>query len=222
MTVAKSQPIFAFTCTCRRPGCVISTGFSAVQILVPGSLMTLMSECSVVVLPEPGRARREDQPVGLADDARACAAARRRASPSLRDRQRLGRGQEPHHDVFEAVARRHGHHAQLEIERAELPEVDAPVLRAAALGDVEARHDLQARDRRAPEVVGQPQVFGEQAVVAEADDDALAAAVRFDVDVGRAAGVRVHDDLVHEPDERVVRLLDRLVLRVGVDAQLVA
>jgi hypothetical protein len=33
---AKSRPAFLFTCTWRRPFCVISTGSSAVQILVSG------------------------------------------------------------------------------------------------------------------------------------------------------------------------------------------
>ncbi len=38
ITVAKSIPAFLFTCTWRRPFCVISTGSSAVQILVSGVL----------------------------------------------------------------------------------------------------------------------------------------------------------------------------------------
>ena len=51
--LAKVQSIFGFTCTWRRPGWVISTGSSAVQILRSGTLMWLSAECSVVVLPEP-------------------------------------------------------------------------------------------------------------------------------------------------------------------------
>ena len=39
--------------TWRSPGCVISIGSSAVQILRSGTLMWLSAECSVVVLPEP-------------------------------------------------------------------------------------------------------------------------------------------------------------------------
>ncbi len=36
ITVAKSSPALRFTCTWRKPFCVISTGSSAVQILVSG------------------------------------------------------------------------------------------------------------------------------------------------------------------------------------------
>jgi hypothetical protein len=50
---AKVQSIFGFICTWRRPGCVISIGSSAVQILRSGTLMCESAECSVVVLPAP-------------------------------------------------------------------------------------------------------------------------------------------------------------------------
>jgi hypothetical protein len=51
--LAKSRPILGFTCTCRKPACVISTGSSAVHIFTPGSLMLARAECRVVVFPEP-------------------------------------------------------------------------------------------------------------------------------------------------------------------------
>ena len=54
-----------FTCTWRRPFCVISTGSSAVQILVSGVFRNLSTECSVVVLPEPVGPQHEEQAVGL-------------------------------------------------------------------------------------------------------------------------------------------------------------
>ena len=53
MMRAKSIPAFLLICTWRKPFCVISTGSSAVQILRSGVLMSLINECSVVVLPEP-------------------------------------------------------------------------------------------------------------------------------------------------------------------------
>ena len=53
IAAANVKSIFGCTCTCRRPGCVISTGSSAVQIFMSSVLMKPSAECSVVVLPEP-------------------------------------------------------------------------------------------------------------------------------------------------------------------------
>ena len=53
ITKAKSMPAFLLICTWRRPFWVISTGSSAVQILVSGVFKNLSIECRVVVLPEP-------------------------------------------------------------------------------------------------------------------------------------------------------------------------
>ena len=53
MTVAKSRPALRLIWTWRSPFCVISTGSSAVQILVSAVLRRPRIECSVVVLPEP-------------------------------------------------------------------------------------------------------------------------------------------------------------------------
>ena len=62
--LANVQSIFGLTCTWRRPGCVISTGSSAVQILRSGTLMWLSAECSVVVLPEPVGPTQSTMPYG--------------------------------------------------------------------------------------------------------------------------------------------------------------
>ena len=53
MAAANVQPIRGFICTWRRPLWVISIGSSAVQILRPAVLMSLITECSEVVLPQP-------------------------------------------------------------------------------------------------------------------------------------------------------------------------
>ena len=53
MAAAKVKSILGCTCTWRRPGWVISTGSSAVQIFMSAVLMKPRPECSVVVLPEP-------------------------------------------------------------------------------------------------------------------------------------------------------------------------
>jgi hypothetical protein len=53
MAAAKVQPMRALTCTWRSPSCVISTGSSAVQILRFSVFSSRITECSVVVLPQP-------------------------------------------------------------------------------------------------------------------------------------------------------------------------
>ena len=53
IAAAKVQPMRGFTSTWRRPSWVISMGFSAVQILRSGVLISRTTECSVVVLPLP-------------------------------------------------------------------------------------------------------------------------------------------------------------------------
>ena len=53
MATANVKSILGWTCTWRRPACVISTGSSAVQIFMSSVLMKPRPECSVVVLPEP-------------------------------------------------------------------------------------------------------------------------------------------------------------------------
>ena len=53
MAAAKVQPMRGFICTWRSPLWVISIGSSAVHILRPAVLMSLITECSVVVLPQP-------------------------------------------------------------------------------------------------------------------------------------------------------------------------
>jgi len=65
MMVGKSSPAFLLICTWRKPFWVISTGSSAVQIFVPGVLMNLSMECSVVVLPEPVGPHTKNNPYGL-------------------------------------------------------------------------------------------------------------------------------------------------------------
>ncbi|EXI67245.1 MAG: hypothetical protein AW08_02080 [Candidatus Accumulibacter adjunctus] len=62
ITVAKSSPAFLLTCTWRRPFWVISTGSSAVQILVSGRFRWLRIECSVVVLPDPVGPQTKNRP----------------------------------------------------------------------------------------------------------------------------------------------------------------
>ena len=94
-----------------------------------------------------GRAAHEEQAVGLAIPCLA-AAPGCCGEAQLVERDRLAGGEDPHHDVLDAARGRDGGHAQLDVERAELLELDLAVLRLALLGDVQVAHDLQARDDR--------------------------------------------------------------------------
>ena len=62
MAMAKVRPALGFICTWRKPFWVISTGSSAVQILVSGVFRCLSTECRVVVLPEPVGPQTKNRP----------------------------------------------------------------------------------------------------------------------------------------------------------------
>jgi hypothetical protein len=102
-----------FTCTWRSPGWVISTGSSAVQILRWSVLSSRITECSVVVLPQPVGPHHQHQAVGLDDRLRMqrqVGAGSGHARPAASGRPE----QNAQHHVFEPVAGGHGDHAQLD------------------------------------------------------------------------------------------------------------
>ena len=83
-------------------------------------------------------------------------------------------------------------------------QTDAPVLRQALLGDVELRHDLQARhDQWRDRPLGL-QHLAQDAVDAKADDESILK--RLDVDVGGVFLHRLGEDRVDEADDRRVVL----------------
>src|SRR5207249_3281697 len=86
------------------------------------------------------------------------------------------------------------------------------VLGQAALGDVEAGHDLHARGESGLQALGRRHDLVQHAIDAEADAEDLL--VWLEVDVGGAASDGVHEDHVDEPDHR--RLVGRF-LEVEVD-----
>src|ERR1700730_7436753 len=103
-------------------------------------------------------------------------------------------------------------------------ELDAAVLREAALGDVELGHDLHAADDRCLQLHRRLHRLVEHAVDAVADAEVLL--VRLDVDVARALLDRVEQDQVHELDHwRILRALldieDVLLVLGVVDLDLV-
>ena len=121
-------------------------------------------------------------------------------------------------DLF-AEQRRAG--ADAEVDRAILRDahLDAPVLRHAALGDVEARHDLDARRELDGELHRRTRDLFQVAVQAQAN--AIGLLVRLEVDVRRAFLDRVEQHLVDEAhDRRVFDVVaaDRVLLELIVAA----
>ena len=110
--------------------------------------------------------------------------------------------EQPHDDLL-AELRRDARDAQVEVARALLdaqPDLDAAVLRQALLGDVELRHDLQARDQGIAGPHRQRHDVVQDAVDAEADAELLL--VRLDVDVRGARLQGLDEDQVGDLDDR--------------------
>ena len=120
------------------------------------------------------------------------------------------------HDDLLAEQRRQHRDAEVDLLRhAALVEadLDAAVLRQPLLGDVELRHDLDARDDRVAELHRRRHDVVEDAVDAVADAQLLL--VRLDVDVARALLDRRHQHDVDEPHDR--RFFALLGERLGAD-----
>ena len=112
-----------------------------------------------------------------------------------------------------AVHARHDRDAEVD-RLARQPQLEAAVLRDALLGDVELRHDLDARDDRAVEaLVDRPHRRLQHAVDAVLHVHRVV--LRLDVDVARAPLDRRVDRRVDEPDDRARvgrQLVDRELL----------
>ena len=106
--------------------------------------------------------------------------------------------EDTHHDLF-AEQRRAGADAEVDGAVLREPHLDAAVLRHAALGDVEPRHDLEARGDLDGELHGRLRDFLQHAV--EAVADAVGLFVRFEVDVRCALLDGVQQHLVDEADD---------------------
>ena len=104
-----------------------------------------------------------------------------------------------HHAL--AVARRKRRDAHVDRTPGD-PEADASVLRQALLGDVELRHDLDARDDQRRDRAPALQHFAQHAVDAEAHHQPVLE--RLDVDVGRVFLHRLREHGVDEADDRRV------------------
>ena len=105
-----------------------------------------------------------------------------------------------HHRL--AMQRGDGGDAEIDVLAAH-GHLDAPVLRHAPFGDIEPRHDLDARGDRGGEVTRRRFRLVQHAVVAVADAQPILE--RFDVDVGGLGFHRAGDQQVDQPDHRAPR-----------------
>jgi hypothetical protein len=107
------------------------------------------------------------------------------------------------HDLL-AEQRGKGRHAVVD-DLLPVLQLDASVLRHATLGDVQLRHDLEARDQRGLELHRRLHDFHQRAVDAVAHADVVLEAL--EVDVRRAALDRIREDGVDQLDDgRVLHL----------------
>ena len=90
-------------------------------------------------------------------------------------------------------------------------QADTPVLRQALLGDVESRHDFDARDHHRRHRAARLQHFAQHAVDAEAHHQAVLKG--FDVDVRGALAHRLREHRVDQADDRrVIAALEQVGL----------
>ena len=144
MAAAKVSPTFGLTLTWLTPGRLISAGSSAVEMLVSSRLRMLRPVYSDTVLPLPVGPVTRIMPWGLARILRVELFLERLVAQRVDAQHRLRGIENTHHDL---LAEQRGAGAHAEVDGAVLRQLhlDAAVLRDAPLGDVESRHDLQAR-----------------------------------------------------------------------------
>ena len=192
------------------PGSSYSIGSSTVMMLLLPASRRLSAAYRVVVLPRTGRPGDQDDAVRLRDEV--LEAPQRLAGHPDGLQAQLGFAlvQQAQHGALAMRARQRAH-AHVHGAGADA-QADAAVLRHALFGDVEFRHDLQARDqRRVQRPVGLHH-FAQGAVDAEAH--ARMALVRLDVDVAGAVARRLRQQRVQHADDRGVvaglqQVLDR-------------
>ena len=112
--------------------------------------------------------------------------------------ERLRFVQQAQHDLF-AVHGGHDGDAQVVVLAADA-DAHAPVLRQAAFGDVQAAHDLEARDQRQLHLLGRRRRVHQHAVDAVAQPQRLLE--RLDVDVAGAVFDGLDQDEVGQLDDR--------------------
>ena len=133
-----------FTLTWLTPGRLISAGSSAVEMFVSSRLRMLRPVYSDTVLPRARGAGDQDHALRLREVLEIDLALERLVAQRVDAEHRLRRIENTADDL---LAEQRGAGAHAEVDGASLRQLhlDAAVLRHAALGDVEARHDLEAR-----------------------------------------------------------------------------
>ena len=197
--VAKLRPMSSCICTWLMPCRLNSTGSSAVEMLRSIVLSSDSAEYSVVVLPEPVGPVTSTMPYGFLI-AYLKSSSGLMSKPSFVMSSCSVRLVEETHDDLLAEQRRQDADAEVHLAVAADLELDAAVLRQAALGDVERGHDLEARRDRVAQLERRPHLLLEDAVDAEPHAEALL--VRLDVDIRRLLLDRRQQDRVAELDDR--------------------
>ena len=216
-TCAKVRPICGLTSIWLTPSSWYSTGSSTVKSFLSGWLRCLSDGVERRGLAAAGGPGDEQDAVRLVEQLAGSAPSSSASKPSFANSSStLDAVEHAQHHVL-AVDGRHGRDAHVDLAAAH-GDADAPVLRQAALGDVEPRHDLEARDeRRAERRLRRLHVL-QRAVDAVADREPVLA--RLDMDVGGAHLHRARDELVGKPDDRraarqILEALDVVVRVVG-------
>ena len=169
-----------------------------VRILRVDSLRIDSMVASVVVLPLPVGPVTTIMPCGSSSSLRSSRLVMREQAELADFQQAAVARQQADHGGF-AVLRRHGGDAHVELGARDAHARGA-VLRQAALRDVEAGQDLDARDQRRRQHAGRRRHRAQQAVDAHAHHEP--GAERLDVDVGRAQLHRALEQIVHGAHDR--------------------
>ena len=159
-------------------------------------------------LARPGRPGDQDDAVGFGDRFLQQAVDRRGHAEHVERDAGIFLVENTQHDAFACSGRqrRHAHVEQLAPQR----QADAAVLRHAALGDVEPRHDLHAADHHGRDVWRHTQRLAQHAVDPHSHDEA--SLIRLDMNVGHAVARGVRDDAVDQPDRgRIVGCIEQIV-----------
>ncbi len=178
---AKVSPTLLLTLTWLMPGRLISAGSSAVEMLVSSRVEDIEAGVQRHGLAAAGGAGHQDHALRLGEVLEVQSRAGTARSPARRCRaSRCDGSRIRSHDLF-AEQRRAGADAKVDGAILGQPHLDAAVLRHAALGDVEARHDLEARDDLDRELHRRLRDFLQHAVHAGADAEGLFVGLEVDV-----------------------------------------